>query len=70
MEVAVIVLMFSLLIVAGLTVIGMGMQSRRQIREMEHRERLAMIERGMMPSPENEPGRLRRGDHGDCSAQG
>jgi hypothetical protein len=33
----------------------MAMQSRRQIREMEHRERLAMIERGLLPAPEVDP---------------
>jgi len=51
-----VVIIFALLILAGLAVIWMGMQSRRQIREMEHRERLAMIERGLSPPPETDPG--------------
>jgi hypothetical protein len=51
-----VVITFGLLIMAGVAVMWMGMQSRRQIREMEHRERLAMIERGMVPSPEVDPG--------------
>jgi K+-transporting ATPase A subunit len=38
----------------------MAMQSRRQIREMEHRERLAMIERGIVPAPEVDPGAFER----------
>jgi hypothetical protein len=44
-----VVLVLTLFIFAGVAVIWMGMQSRRQIREMEHRERLAMIERGLAP---------------------
>ena len=57
----VIVIMLSALgILAGVAVIWMAMQSRRQIREMEHRERLAMIERGLMPAPESDPGAFDR----------
>jgi hypothetical protein len=50
-----VIVVFSLLIVAGLAVMWMAMTSRRQIREMEHRERLAMIERGLAPPPELDP---------------
>jgi hypothetical protein len=42
-------------IMGGVAVIWMAMQSRRQFREMEHRERLAMIERGVVPAPESDP---------------
>jgi hypothetical protein len=49
MEALLVVFMVGLLIVAGVVIVGMGIQSRRQIREMEHRERLAMIERGLSP---------------------
>lgn len=49
------VFMMTLLILAGLAVLWMAMHSRRRIREMEHRERLAMIERGLMPAPELDP---------------
>jgi hypothetical protein len=51
----IVVIMGSLGILSGVAVIWMAMQSRRQIREMEHRERLAMIERGLLPSPEVDP---------------
>ena len=44
-----VVLVLCLLIIAAVVVVGMGIQSQRQIREMEHRERLAMIERGLPP---------------------
>lgn len=42
-------------ITGGLVVIWMVIQSRRHFREMAHRERLAMIERGLVPSPESDP---------------
>ena len=50
-----VIAMFSLLTVAGLVVMWMGLQSRRQQLEMQHRERLAMIERGLVPPPELDP---------------
>jgi hypothetical protein len=50
-----VVITFGLLVVAGLVIMWMAMQSRRHVREMEHRERLAMIERGLLPSPELDP---------------
>jgi hypothetical protein len=51
-----VLFVFAVLLVAGLAVIWMGIQSRRQGREMEHREKMAMIERGLLPSPELDPG--------------
>lgn len=53
-------LIMTLLILAGVAVLWMAMKSRRVIREMEHRERLAMIERGLMPAPETDPGGFER----------
>jgi hypothetical protein len=50
-----IIVTFGLLTVAGVAVIWMAIENRRRIREMEHRERLAMIERGLVPSPEVDP---------------
>jgi Domain of unknown function (DUF6249) len=50
-----VIAMLGLLVVAGLAVMWMGLQSRRLQLEMQHRERLAMIERGLMPSPELDP---------------
>ncbi len=54
-EGAMVLFVCAVLLLAGLAVIWMAMQSRRQVREMEHRERLAMIERGLVPSPELDP---------------
>jgi hypothetical protein len=59
-EELIVVVISSLGILAGVAVIWMAMQSRRQIREMEHRERLAMIERGLVPPPEVDPGAFER----------
>lgn len=42
-------------IIAGVVLMTVAMNNRRAIREMEHRERLAMIERGVVPSPESNP---------------
>jgi hypothetical protein len=46
---------FSMMVVGALVVLWIAMNSRRQVREMEHRERLAMIERGLVPPPEVDP---------------
>jgi hypothetical protein len=54
-EEEVILVIFAMMIFAGIAVLWMAMQSRRRFREMEHRERLAMIERGLVPSPESDP---------------
>ena len=54
-EEEVMVFLVTLMILAGVAVLWMAMQSRRRIREMEHRERLAMIERGILPAPEVDP---------------
>ncbi len=45
-------------IVAGVVLMIAAMNNRRRMREMEHRERLAMIERGVVPSPETNPARF------------
>jgi hypothetical protein len=42
-------------IVAGVVLMVAAMNNRRKVREMEHRERLAMIERGAVPAPESNP---------------
>lgn len=54
-EAVMMLLVFCLLILAGLAIMWLGVQSRRQVREMEHREKMAMIERGLVPPPELDP---------------
>ena len=48
-------IVFSLMIFAGVAVLWLAMSNRRALREMEHRERLAMIQAGMVPAPEADP---------------
>jgi hypothetical protein len=44
-----VALVFSLIVLGGVVVIVAGMRNRARILEMAHRERLAMIERGVTP---------------------
>lgn len=48
-------LMGTATIIAGVVVILAGLFYRVRVREMRHRERVAMIERGLVPPPEFEP---------------
>jgi hypothetical protein len=54
-EEEVFVTIVSVIVFAALGVLWMAMTSRRAVREMEHRERLAMIQRGLVPAPETDP---------------
>jgi hypothetical protein len=54
-EDAVVLICVSLVVFAGVGILYMAMSNRRALREMEHRERLAMIQRGLVPSPEADP---------------
>ncbi len=54
-EEEVFVTVVAVIVFAGLGVLWMAMTSRRAVREMEHRERLAMIQRGLVPAPEADP---------------
>jgi hypothetical protein len=55
-----LVMMMVIIILAGVAVLWMAMHNRRLIRELEHRERIAMIERGLIPSPEVDPAGFER----------
>ena len=44
-----------IVVFASLGVLWMAINNRRAVREMEHRERLAMIQRGLLPAPESDP---------------
>ena len=54
-EETIILTVFVLFVVAGVTLLLMAMSNRRYMRELAHRERMAMIERGLVPSPETDP---------------
>jgi len=51
-EETVIFSMFAILVAGGVVVIVSGMRHHGKVLEMAHRERLAMIERGLAPPPE------------------
>src|SRR3954467_4473839 len=50
-----LVTMTTVAIMGGLIVLWIAVDSRSKVREMAHRERLAMIERGVAPPPERDP---------------
>lgn len=54
-DVEVVLIVMTLMIFSGIGVLYMAMSNRRAWREMEHRERLAMIQRGIVPAPETDP---------------
>lgn len=55
------VIVMTLIVLGGVALLITAMMNRRRIREMEHRERLAMIDRGLLPSPESDPGGFEAG---------
>jgi len=54
-EEQVMVSIFSLMVFAGVAVLWLAMSNRRALREMEHRERIALIQSGILPAPEADP---------------
>ncbi len=50
-----VLIILTLMIFGGLGILWMAMTNRRAVREMEHRERLALIQRGLVPAPETDP---------------
>jgi hypothetical protein len=54
-EEEVVLTIMMVIVFAALAVLWMAMSNRRAVREMEHRERLAMIQRGLVPAPESDP---------------
>ena len=53
-------------LIGGLIIGGMALQHRAKLRELAYRERIAMIERGLVPPPETDPAGFSRavGDSG------
>ena len=54
-EEQVMVIIFTLMIFAGVAILWLAMSNRRALREMEHRERIALIQAGIVPAPEADP---------------
>ena len=61
-------IMLGLAMVAGVTIIYLGLRQRTYTLELLHRERMAMIERGLVPPPELQG--ARRIDHGAARGRG
>jgi len=47
-------------LIGGLIIGGMALQHRAKLRELAYKERIAMIERGLVPPPETDPGAFDR----------
>lgn len=47
-------------IVGGLVLGGLAIHRRTRLKELAYRERIAMIEKGLVPSPEMDPARFER----------
>jgi hypothetical protein len=50
-----IVFSFVIAVTGAVTLIIASMNNKRRLKEMHHRERIAMIQAGLMPSPELDP---------------
>jgi len=50
-----VLVLFVIVVLGGVGIVIAGMKHRAKILEMAHRERLAMIERGLTPPPERDP---------------
>jgi hypothetical protein len=48
-------IVFSLVVLSGVFIVVMGLRQRSQQLEMRHKERMAMIEKGMSPVPQLPP---------------
>jgi Domain of unknown function (DUF6249) len=53
-----ITFMFFVIMASGVFIITMSLRNRQRLRELAMRERIAMIEKGLVPSPEVDPGRF------------
>lgn len=47
-------------IVGGLIIAGLAIHHKAKLKELAYRERIAMIEKGLVPSPESDPARFDR----------
>lgn len=53
-----IVFMFLIVLAGGFTLATIGFVFRQRLRELAIKERIAMIEKGLVPSPETDPARF------------
>ena len=50
-----VILVFGALLLSGIGLVAMMMRARQRLQELAIRERIALIERGLVPSPETNP---------------
>lgn len=60
---------FILVVFSGVFIVYMGLRQRSQQLEMQHRERMAMIERGLTPTAEQIYGHGHRGPRGPVASR-
>jgi hypothetical protein len=53
-----VAVLFGAMVAGGLVMITTSVRSRDRLRELAIRERIAMIEKGLVPSPESDPARF------------
>ena len=56
------------IVAGGVAIVLMAMYQRSKATEMQHRERMAMIERGLAPPPEVDPARFDATSGGSAAA--
>jgi hypothetical protein len=51
----ILAILVAMIMFAGLGIAWLAIRGRQRIRELAYQERIAMIEKGLMPSPETDP---------------
>ena len=59
-EDVVLMIVFSSIVLGGFVLVAMTLSARQRMRELAMRERIAMIEKGLVPAPEVDPLRFER----------
>jgi hypothetical protein len=55
-----VILVFGALVLSGIALVGMMIRARQRLQELAIQERIALIERGLIPSPETDPAGFER----------
>lgn len=53
-----VIIVLAAVVVAGLGFAWLAVRGRQRLRELAYQERIAMIEKGLVPSPETDPARF------------
>ena len=55
-----VIIVFGAVLLSGVALVAMMMWARQRLQELAIRERIALIERGLVPSPETDPAAFER----------